>query len=143
MGLACPPEPILSLGGVACLGVAVEGRHMASVGESEGSDGFLVSHFYDWFMIGKLVLFWPSALAGFRPHFAGLTSKAGISLKAGFDLTNHEVVSDLRFEADVILDPHLGGRRVHRTHNGRETTVVFIEGADDDFGIHFVWLVHL
>lgn len=48
MGLAGPPEPILGLGLVSSLSVAVEGRHMASVSETEGSDGFLVGHLVWW-----------------------------------------------------------------------------------------------
>lgn len=46
MGLAGPPEPILGLGLVARLSVAVEGRHMASVSETEGTDGFLMGHLF-------------------------------------------------------------------------------------------------
>jgi hypothetical protein len=48
MGLACPPEPILSLGGVACLGVAVEGREVAGVSEAEGADDFGGGHNKDY-----------------------------------------------------------------------------------------------
>lgn len=48
MGLAGPPEPILGFGLIARLSVSVEGRHMASVSEAEGTDGFLVGHLV-WF----------------------------------------------------------------------------------------------
>ena len=47
-------------------------------GESgaEGADDFVGIHFYDWFMSGWFVLFWPSALAG----FAGVPEGLGAGL---------------------------------------------------------------
>ena len=79
--LAGPPEPVLGFGLVARLGVAVEGRHVASVGETEGSDGFLVGHLVLW--VGD----WSpraSALSGFgfglhrREDFDGLLGEGEV-----------------------------------------------------------------
>lgn len=107
MGLGGPPEPILCLGLIARLGVAVEGCHMAGVSEAEGSDGFLVIHFYDWFMSGKLVLFWPSALAGFAGFPEGLG--AGLVIRQHLaDGGEEQVAGDFGELAGVGLVIHLG-----------------------------------
>ena len=53
VGLAGPPEPVLSLGLVASLGVAVEGGHVAGVGEAEGADDFGGGHNKDYNVQGR------------------------------------------------------------------------------------------
>jgi hypothetical protein len=62
VSLARTPKPILGFGLVPRLGVAVEGREVASVGEAEEADGFLVGH------VVCLVGDWlPWALLGLNP----------------------------------------------------------------------------
>ena len=53
VGLAGTPEPILSLGGVAILDVAVEGCHVAGVSEAEGADDFGGGHNKDYNVQGR------------------------------------------------------------------------------------------
>ena len=104
MGLGGPPQPILCLGLIARLSVAVEGCHMAGVSETEGTDGFLVGHLV-W--LGWRLELKPSALAGFAGVPEGLG--AGLVIRQHLaDGGEEQVAGDFGELAGVGLVIHLG-----------------------------------
>jgi hypothetical protein len=88
-----------------------------------------MGHFYDWFMSGWFVPFWPSALAGFEGLPEG-TIAGRIFGHAGLDRADDFGSANRLFKAGVVLNADPRGRRVDGAHDGGEATVVVIHFFD-------------